>query len=139
MAPSVAPLHPAAPCPGPAPVTARKPEPGAGWQALFTGAQRLAALLLVHGCPAFAASLLGPALSLGDLQVIVGACRAAARAGLLARRLDAGFRDPRRFLGRHAQVTEPLVECLVLDAGPGLLLHHVTSILYTVRFAAPCS
>jgi hypothetical protein len=29
--------------------TARKPEPGAGWQALLTGAQRLDELLLVHG------------------------------------------------------------------------------------------
>src|SRR5689334_19856858 len=33
----------------PAPATARKPEPGAGWQALLTGAQRLDELLLVHG------------------------------------------------------------------------------------------
>src|SRR6185437_4305938 len=33
----------------PAPTTARKPEPGAGWQALLTGAQRLDELLLIHG------------------------------------------------------------------------------------------
>jgi hypothetical protein len=33
----------------PAPATTRKPEPGAGWQALLTGAQRLDELLLIHG------------------------------------------------------------------------------------------
>src|SRR6185437_12079239 len=79
--------------------------------------------------------MLGPA-QLWDFPVSVGGCRSAALAGLLAGSLGGAVRDPRRFLGRHAQVPQPLVECLVLDAGPCLLLYHVSSNLYTARFAA---